>query len=161
MRAKSDARAASCISLVFLKLDTRGRSCTRIPLSQLYFGSFPVGLTMCNKSSNSKISISYRQTLVMFSLSELFQTPDDEWYSRSSQSSTSISPSVSISSTRLVVLEEAGFAAGCTSPLCSSCGSLDMAVGPLLGAWLSLGWTRGARGTRVRLGAARDSWFFE
>lgn len=82
-------------------------------------------------------------------------------YSRSSQSSTSISPSVSMSSGRLAVLKGAGFARGCVSPLCSSCSGLEMAAGPLPGAWLSLGWTGGARGATGRLWATKVSWLFE
>lgn len=82
-------------------------------------------------------------------------------HSRSSQLSTSISPSVSMSSGWLVLRETEGFAASCASPLCSSCTGLEMAAGPLQGAWLSPGWTGGARGIMVRLGAGRASWLLE
>lgn len=82
-------------------------------------------------------------------------------HSRSSQLSTSISPSVSMSSGWFVGRETEGFATSCASPLCSSCTGLEMAAGPLQGAWLSLGWTGGARGIVVRLGAGRASWLLE
>lgn len=82
-------------------------------------------------------------------------------HSRSSQLSTSISPSVSMSSGWFVVRETEGFTASCASPLCSSCTGLERAAGPLQGAWLSPEWTGGARGIMVRLGAGRVSWLLE
>lgn len=53
------------------------------------------------------------------------------------------------------------FGLGFTSPLCSSCGCLEMAMGPLPGAWLSLGWTRGAMEPRAMLGVAKVSSLLE
>lgn len=115
--------------MVSLALDTRWRRCTWMVL--LHCGLFPLSPVI-------KLS------------------PGD---SRSPQSSTSISPSVS--SARLAALQGADFPVGWTSPFWNSCGGLEMAAGPLPGAWLSVGRGGGASGAEVTLGATTDSWVSE